>query len=67
MEALLLEMRAIGLAVDDPMLYTCFLDTLPAEYQVEVRLLAGKTGLGRAEMMLTTRAQTVYACSEESE
>ena len=59
MEALLLEMRAIGLAVDDPMLYTCFLDTLPAEYQVEVRLLAGKTGLGR-EIMRTMRERFTH-------
>ena len=37
LEGVAAEMRVIGLAVDDQILYTCFLDTLPGEYEVAVR------------------------------
>ena len=54
-------MRAIGLADDDPMLYTCFLDALPAAYEVDVRQLAGKTDLGMEEVMRTIRERFAHA------
>ena len=31
------EMRTAGMTVDDHMLYTIFIDALPAEYEVEVK------------------------------
>ena len=48
------EMRAIGLAVDDPMLYNWIADALPGEHEDEVRQLTGRTDLGR-ETMCTIR------------
>ena len=39
LEDLAAGMRAIGLAVDDPMLYACFLDALRVANEVEVRQL----------------------------
>ena len=35
------------------MLYTCFLDALPGDYEVEVWRLAGKTDLGKESIMRT--------------
>ena len=54
LEDLAAGMRAIGLAVDDPMLYACFLDALRVANEVEVRQLTAKTDLGR-EIMRTIR------------
>ena len=51
------EMRAIGLAFDYPMLYTCLLDALPPEYDVERRQLAGKADLGRVEIIRVINEQ----------
>ena len=42
------------------MLYTCFLDALLAEYEVEVGKPAGMTGLGREEIVRTIRERFTH-------
>ena len=54
------EMRGIDLAVDDPMLYPCFLEALSGGYEAKVRQLAGKTDLGREEIMRTIRERSAH-------
>ena len=45
-EDLAAEMRTAGLTLDDHMLYTIFIDALPAEYEVEVKNLASRDKIG---------------------
>ena len=53
LEGVVAEMGTMGLAVDDGLLYTCFLDALHTKYEAEVPQLSGKTDLGGAEIMLS--------------
>ena len=45
------EMRAAGLTLDDHMLYTIFIDVLPAEYEVEARNLASRERIGHDDII----------------
>ena len=45
-EDLAAEMSTAGLTLDDHMLYTIFIDALPAEYEVEARNLASRDSIG---------------------
>ena len=60
LEDMAAEMLAISLAVVDPMLYTCFIDALPVEYEVKVQQLAGKTDLTREEIIRTIRERFTH-------
>ena len=44
-------MRTLGLTLDAHMLYTIFIDALPAEYEVETRNLASRDSIGRDDIM----------------
>ena len=44
-------MRTAGLTLDDHMLYTIFIDALPAEYEVEVGNLASRDSIGRDDVI----------------
>ena len=66
LEDMAAEMRATGLVVEDTMFYICFLDALPAEYEVGFRQQTGKTYLGREENMRTYGTRTVYTFSRRS-
>ena len=50
-EDLAAEMRTAGLTLDDHMLYTIFIDALPAEYEVEARNLASRDSIGRDDII----------------
>ena len=50
-EDLAAEMRTLGLTLDAHMLYTIFIDALPAEYEVETRNLASRDSIGRDDIM----------------
>ena len=54
-EGLVAEMRTAGLTLDDHMLYTIFIDALPAEYEVEARNLAFRDSIGRDDTIKTVR------------
>ena len=43
--------RTAGLTLDDHMLYTIFIDALPAEYEVEVGNLASRDSIGRDDVI----------------
>ena len=55
-EDLAAEMRTAGLTLDDHMLYTIFIDALPAEYEVEARNLASRDSIGRDDIIKAVRA-----------
>ena len=50
-EDLAAEMRTAEMTLDDHMLYTIFIDTLPAEYEVEARNLASRDSIGRNDII----------------
>ena len=54
-EYLVAEMRTAGMTVDDRMLYTIFIDALPAEYEVETRNLASLDSIGRDDIIKAVR------------
>ena len=54
-EDLAAEMRTSGLTLDDHMLYTIFIDALPAEYEVEARNLASRDIIGRDDIIKAVR------------
>ena len=54
-EDLAAEMRTTGLAFDNHMLYTIFIDALPADYEVEARNLASRGSTGREEIIKAVR------------
>ena len=54
-EDLAAEMRTAGLTLDDYMLYTIFIDALPAEYEVEARNLVSSDSIGRDDTIKTVR------------
>ena len=54
-EDLSAEMRTAGLTLDDHMLYTIFIDALPAEYEVEARNLASRDSIGRGDIIKVVR------------
>ena len=54
-EDLTTEMRTAGMTLDDHMLYTNFIDALPAEYEVEERNLASHYGIGRDDIIKAVR------------
>ena len=54
-EDLAAEMRTAGMTVDDHMLYTIFIDALPAEYEVEARNLASRDSIGRNGIIKAVR------------
>ena len=54
-EDLAAEMRTAGLTLDDHMLYTIFIDALPAEYEVEARNLASRDSIGRDDIIKAVR------------
>ena len=49
------EMRTAGLTLDDHILYTIFIDALPAEYEVEARNLASRGSIGRDDIIKAVR------------
>ena len=51
-------MRTAGLTLDDHMLYTIFIDTLPAEYEVEVRNLASRDSIGHDDVIKVLESGT---------
>ncbi|CAN0582121.1 unnamed protein product, partial [Laminaria digitata] len=52
------EMRDIGLTVEDPMLYTCFINALPYdEHEFEIRELKGRLHHNRDEILRLVRSQ----------
>ena len=54
-EDLAAEMRTAGMTLDDHMLYTIFIDALPAEYEVEARNLASRDSIGRDDIIKAVR------------
>ena len=54
-EDLAAEMRTAGMTVDDHMLYTIFIDALPAEYEEEARNLASRDSFGRDDIIKAVR------------
>ena len=54
-EDLAAEMRTAGLTLDVHMLYTIFIDALPAEYEVEARNLASRDSIGRDYIIKAVR------------
>ena len=52
-EDLAAEMRTAGLTLDDYMLYTIFIDALPAEYEVEARNLVSRDSIGLDDTIKT--------------
>ena len=56
-EDLAAEMRAAGMSVDDHMLYTIFIDALPAEYEVKQHNLASRDSTGRDDIINAAREQ----------
>ena len=54
-EDLAAEMRIAGLTLDDHMLYTIFIDALPAEYEVKARNLTRRDGIGRDDIIKAVR------------
>ena len=51
------EMRSAGMTLDDHMLYTIFIDALPAEYEVEARNLSSRDSIGRNDIIKAVREQ----------
>ena len=51
-------MRTAGLTLDDHMLYTIFIDALPAEYEVEVRNLASRDSIGHDDVIKVLESGT---------
>ena len=49
------EMRTAGMTLDDHMLYTIFIDALPAEYEVEARNLASRDSIGCDDIIKVVR------------
>ena len=49
------EIRTAGFTLDDHMLYTIFIDALPAEYEVEARNLASRDIIGRDDIIKAVR------------
>ena len=49
------EMRTAGITLDDHILYTIFIDALPAEYEVEARNLASHDSIGRDDIIKAVR------------
>ena len=56
-EDLAAEMRSAGLTLDDHMMYTIFIDALPAEYAVEARSLAYRDSIGLDNIIKAVRAR----------
>ena len=54
-EDLATEMRTAGITLDDHMLYTIFIDALPAQYEVEARNLASRDSIGREDIIKAVR------------
>ena len=54
-EDLAAEMRAAGMTLDDHTLYTIFIDALPAEYEVEARILASHDSISRDNIIKAVR------------
>ena len=54
-EDLAAEMRTAGMTLDDHMMYTIFIDALPAEYEVEARNLASRDSIGREDTIKVVR------------
>ena len=54
-EDLAAEMHTAGMALDDHMLHTIFVDALPAEYEVEARNLASHDSIGRDDIIKAVR------------
>ena len=54
-EDLAAEMHTAGMTLDDRMLYTIFIDPLPADYEVEARNLASRDSIGRDDIIKTVR------------
>ena len=50
-----MEMRTAGLALDNLVLYTIFIDVFAAEYEVEERNLASHNSIGREETIKPVR------------
>ena len=49
------EMRTAGFPLDDHILYTIFIHTLPAEYEVEARSLGSGDSIGRDDIITAVR------------
>ena len=56
-ETVAAEMRTAGLTLEDHMLYTIFIDALPAEYEVEATNLAFRDSIGRDDIIKAVREQ----------
>ena len=54
-EDLAAKTRTAGLTLDDHMLYTIFINALPAEYEVEARNLASSDTIGRDDITKSVR------------
>ena len=54
-EDLAAKMRTARMTLNDHMRYTIFIDALPAEYEVEVRNLASRDGIGRDDIIKAVR------------
>ena len=54
-EDLAAEMHTAGMTLDDHMLYTIFIDALPAEYEVEAKNLASRDSIGRDDIIKAVR------------
>ena len=50
-----IEDLAAGMTLDDHMLWTIFIDALPAEYEVEARNLASRDSIGRDDIIKAVR------------
>ena len=54
-EGLAAEMHTAGVTLDHHMLYTIFIDTLPAEYEAEAKNLASRDSIGRHDIIKAAR------------
>ena len=54
-EDLAAKMRTAGMTLDDHMLYTIFIDALPAEHKVEARNLASRDSIDRDDIIKAIR------------